>query len=52
VLSDKKTYFFKFVNSKRISKENIGQILTEDGHLTDRDEEKAEVFNAFFCLSL
>ncbi|KAK4810508.1 hypothetical protein QYF61_004288, partial [Mycteria americana] len=40
--------FFKYVNSKRRSKENIGPILVEDGHLNNRDEEKAEAFNAFF----
>ncbi|KAK4810929.1 hypothetical protein QYF61_013337 [Mycteria americana] len=39
--------FFKYVNSKRRSKENIAPILVEDGHLTNRDEEKAEAFNAF-----
>ena len=41
--------FLKYVNSKRRSKENIGLILVEDGHLTNRDEEKAEAFNAFFA---
>ena len=41
--------FFKYVNSKRRSKENIGPILVEDGHLTNRDEEKMETFNAFFA---
>ncbi|XP_040977464.1 uncharacterized protein LOC121232961 [Aquila chrysaetos chrysaetos] len=30
------------------AQENIGPILVEDGHLTNRDEEKAEAFNAFF----
>ncbi|KAK4828514.1 hypothetical protein QYF61_026936 [Mycteria americana] len=44
VVSDKKKGFFNYVNSKRRSKENIGLILVEDGHLTDRDEEKAEAF--------
>ncbi|KAK4818855.1 hypothetical protein QYF61_020074 [Mycteria americana] len=34
---------------KRRSKENIGPILVEDGHLTNRDEEKAEAFNASFA---
>ncbi|KAK4818859.1 LOW QUALITY PROTEIN: hypothetical protein QYF61_020078 [Mycteria americana] len=33
----------------RRSKENIGPILVEDGHLTNRDEEKAEAFNASFA---
>ena len=41
--------FFKCINSKRRSKENIGLILVEDGHLTNRDEEKTEAFNVFFA---
>lgn len=31
------------------SKENIWPILFEDSHLTNRDEEKAEIFNAIFA---
>ncbi|KAK4811155.1 hypothetical protein QYF61_019786 [Mycteria americana] len=50
VVSDNKKGFLKYVKSKRRSKENIGPILVEDGHLTNRDEEKAEAFNAFFDL--
>ncbi|GAB0209474.1 mitochondrial enolase superfamily member 1 [Grus japonensis] len=38
-----------YVNSKRRSRENIGLILDEDGHLTNRDEEKVEAFNTFFA---
>lgn len=41
-----KKVFFKYVNKKRRPKENIGLILVEDGHLTSRNEEKAEAFNA------
>ncbi|GAB0209165.1 mitochondrial enolase superfamily member 1 [Grus japonensis] len=52
VVSDNKKGFFKYVNSKRRSKENIGLILVEDGHLTNRDEEKAETFNDFFFASV
>jgi len=43
---------FKYVNSKRRSKENIEPIPVADGHLTHRDEKKAEAFNVFFCLGL
>ncbi|KAK4831610.1 hypothetical protein QYF61_018370 [Mycteria americana] len=50
VVSGKKKGFFKYVNSKRTYKENIRPILVDDGHLTNRDEEKAEAFNAFFAL--
>ncbi|KAK4826952.1 hypothetical protein QYF61_012801 [Mycteria americana] len=49
VESDKKKAFFQYVDSKRRSKENTGLILVEDGHLTNRDEEKGEAFNAFFA---
>lgn len=42
----KKKGLFRYVNSKRESKENIRLIL-EDGHLAIKDEEKAEVLNAF-----
>ncbi|KAK4822413.1 hypothetical protein QYF61_015160 [Mycteria americana] len=49
VVSDNKKGFFKYVNSKRRSKENIGQILVEDGDLTNRNEEKVEAFNVVFA---
>ncbi len=49
IVSDNKKGFLKYVNGKRKSKENIGAILVEDGHLINRDEEKAEAFNAFFA---
>jgi len=52
VVSDNKKVFFKYIHSNRRSKENIGPVLVEDGNLTNGDEEKAEAFNAFFCLSL
>ncbi|GAB0181560.1 mitochondrial enolase superfamily member 1 [Grus japonensis] len=38
--------FFKYVNSKRRSKENTGPIFVEDSHLANRDEEKVKTFNA------
>ncbi|KAK4807096.1 hypothetical protein QYF61_018437 [Mycteria americana] len=46
---DNKKGFFKYVNSKRGSKENISPLLDEVGHLTNRDEDKAETFNAFLA---
>ncbi|KAK4818823.1 hypothetical protein QYF61_019860 [Mycteria americana] len=49
VVSDHKKGFFRYVNCKRRSKENVGPILIEDGHLTNRDKEKAEAFNASFA---
>lgn len=41
--------FLKYGNSKRRSKENIGQIFIEDGHPTNRDDEEVEALNAFFA---
>jgi len=52
VVSDSKKGFFKYVSSKRRSKQNTGLILLEDGHLTNRDELKMEIFHGFFCFSL
>ncbi|GAB0205527.1 mitochondrial enolase superfamily member 1 [Grus japonensis] len=41
--------FFKYVNNKRRTRESIGSLLDENGHLTNRDIDKAETFNAFFA---
>ncbi|TRZ14703.1 hypothetical protein HGM15179_012407 [Zosterops borbonicus] len=40
--------FFKYINGKRQHRSNISLLQDEDGHLTNRDMDKAEVFNAFF----
>ena len=45
---DNKKGFSKYVNNKRRLRENIGLLLAEDGHLTNRDTDKAEMLNAFF----
>lgn len=47
-MPDNKKWFFKYVNSKRSSKESIGVILVASGHLTSKEEEKAEAFNALY----
>jgi len=49
VSSDRKKGFLKYVNSKRRSKENIGLILAEGGHLTNRDEERTWALSVFFA---
>ena len=49
IVSDSKKGFLQYVNSKRRSKDNIGMLLVEDGHLANRDEEEVEAFNAFFA---
>lgn len=45
-----KKNFFKFVNIKTGSRENIGPILVEDGHITNIHGENVETFNvSFIC---
>ena len=51
-VQDNKKGFFKYINTKKRSKENIGLIFVEDGRLTNSDEAKAEVFKAFLPHSL
>lgn len=48
VFSNKKG-FAKHVSSKRRTKENIGLMFSEVGHLTNGEEGEAETFNAFFA---
>ncbi|GAB0182819.1 mitochondrial enolase superfamily member 1 [Grus japonensis] len=38
----------KYVNNKRRTRDNIGSLLNKNGHLTNRDIDKAETFNGFF----
>ena len=48
VIKDNKKGFFKYVNSKRKTRENVGPLLSEGGVLVTGDAEKAEILNAFF----
>ncbi|GAB0199179.1 mitochondrial enolase superfamily member 1 [Grus japonensis] len=48
-VGDNKKGFFKYVDNKRRTRENIGLLLNKNGHLTNRDIDKAETFNAFFA---
>ena len=41
--------FFQYVNCKLKPKENISNLLTEDGTLTTSDLEKCEILNKFFA---
>ena len=43
-----KKLFYKYINSKRRTKENLHSLLDEAGNVTTEDKEKAEVLNAFF----
>ena len=51
-VKDNKTGFLKYVNSKRRrigdDDDNVGLLLDEASHLTNKDIDKAEMFNAFF----
>ena len=43
-----KKLFYKYINSKRRTRENLHSLLDEAGNVTTEDEEKADVLNAFF----
>ena len=49
---DNKKCFFKYGNSKRKTRENVGLLLNEVGTLVTEDTEKAGLLNAFFFPSL
>lgn len=49
VEDNKKVFFFKYVNRKRKTRANVGPILEEDGHLTSRNMDQAEMLDAFFA---
>lgn len=42
--------FLKYINSKKRSKENIGQIFVVDDHQTNWSEDKVGAFSTFFAL--
>ncbi|KAK4816911.1 LOW QUALITY PROTEIN: hypothetical protein QYF61_024921 [Mycteria americana] len=44
-----KKYFFKYISSKRRAKENLQPLVDGGGNTVTKDEEKAEVLNAFFA---
>ena len=43
-----KKLFYKFINSKTRTRENLHSLLDEAGNVTTEDKEKADVLNAFF----
>jgi len=49
VVRDNKKWFYKYVNSKKRAKENLHPLLDARGNIANKDEEKAEVLNAFFA---
>ena len=48
-VKDNKKGFLKSVHSERRIRDNIGLLLDEVEHLTNRDVDKTEMFNAFFA---
>ncbi|KAK4830017.1 hypothetical protein QYF61_008280 [Mycteria americana] len=48
-VKDNKKYFFRYISSKRRAKENLQPLVHEGGNTVTKDEEKAEVLNAFFA---
>ncbi|KAK4824547.1 hypothetical protein QYF61_016151 [Mycteria americana] len=48
-VKDNKKYFFKYISSKRRAKENLQPLVDGGGNIVTKDEEKAEVLNAFFA---
>ncbi|GAB0177211.1 hypothetical protein GRJ2_000186300 [Grus japonensis] len=47
-VKDKKS-FYRYINDKRKTRENVGPLQKETGDLVTQDMEKAEVFNNFFA---
>ncbi|KAK4817985.1 hypothetical protein QYF61_004098 [Mycteria americana] len=48
-VKDNKKHFFKYISSKRRTKENLQPLVDGGGNTVTKDEEKAEVLNAFFA---
>ncbi|PKU38009.1 rna-directed dna polymerase from mobile element jockey-like [Limosa lapponica baueri] len=48
-VKDNKKGFFKYISSKRKTRENVGPLLNEVGVLVTDDAEKVELLNAFFA---
>uniref|UniRef100_A0A8B9PUS7 Immunoglobulin C1-set domain-containing protein n=1 Tax=Apteryx owenii TaxID=8824 RepID=A0A8B9PUS7_APTOW len=48
-VKDNKKGFFKYIGSKRKTRENVGPLLNGVGALVTKDAEKAELLNAFFA---
>ncbi|KAK4824656.1 hypothetical protein QYF61_017029 [Mycteria americana] len=48
-VKDNKTHFFKYISSKRRAKEKLQPLVDGGGNTVTKDEEKAEVLNAFFA---
>lgn len=50
LLKRKKKSFYKYMNKKRRTKENLNRFLVVGGNIVTINREKIEVLNAFFAL--
>jgi len=48
VVRDHKKCFYKYVNHKKRANESLHPLLNARGDIVNKDDEKAEVLNAFF----
>ena len=48
-VKDNDKYFYKYINIKRRVRENLHPLLDTKGNLVTKDQDKAEVLNAFFA---
>jgi len=46
---DNKKHFYKYINNEKRAKESLHPLLDVGGNIATKDEEKAEVLNAFFA---
>jgi len=51
-VKNNKKGFQRYVSWKKMVKESVSPLMSETGELATADEEKAEVLNNLFCLSL
>ncbi|KAF1482356.1 hypothetical protein FQV18_0013500, partial [Eudyptula minor novaehollandiae] len=49
VVKDNNKSFYKYINDKKRAKETLHPLLDAGGNVVTKDEEKAEVLNAFFA---
>jgi len=49
VVRDNKKCFYKYINNKKRANESLHPLLDARGNVVNKDEEKAEVLNAFFA---
>ena len=48
-VKDNTKYFCKYIYSKRRARDNLHPFLDAEGNLVTKDQDKAEVLNAFFA---